>query len=69
MTAFLNQIHLKNVALIRKIPPQRKRSLRAKKALQSAPYKAAKIAGFQISLFLTNVFGVDFSRPPAGKIY
>jgi hypothetical protein len=41
-------------------------------ALQSAPSKDAKITGFQFRFsnpFLTKVFGEDFSRPPAGKIY
>jgi hypothetical protein len=40
-----------------------------KKALQSAPYKSAKIAGFKFHFDFTNMFGEDFSRLPAGKIY
>jgi hypothetical protein len=32
---------------------QRKRIVLSKEALQSAPYKAAKITGFSISLFLS----------------
>jgi hypothetical protein len=37
--------------------------------LQSAPYKAAKIIGFQFHFDFTSVFGKDSSSPPTGEIY
>lgn len=50
--------------------PKEKITSSKKKALQSAPSKSAKITGFQFHFFnfiLTNVFGVNSSRPPARK--
>jgi hypothetical protein len=36
---------------------------------EASPDKGEQVNCLLISLFLTNVFGVDLSRPPAGKIY
>ena len=63
----LSIIHLKMSLESEKPPPEEKESLNLKKPCKVPLLKLQKSRVFQFHLLLTNVFGVDLSRPPAGK--